>query len=139
MKTLCVFKQASDTDFFVAIFDGEEKHNLAGGGTYTDGVNAALDIWGLDKGEVIIEVDGEITFTYDSGLYGIHDGFFNAVVILDNRPYYFQCCTDENGRVDIDNCGHDEGQCADTNQELAYIIGWNGVLHILSKAYKQYE
>jgi len=33
----------------------------------------------------------EIKFT-GAGEYGIHDGFFNAIAVIDGEEYDFQCC-----------------------------------------------
>jgi len=86
-------------------------------------------------------IDTEISF--DDGLqseFGIHDGFFNALVIIDKKDYYFQCCT-TNDKVDFNDCGHTEGLCMDQNEELAEIVNIDSsdtVLELLKVAYEQY-
>lgn len=72
------------------------------------------------------------------GEYGVHDGFFNAVVTIDGTDYDFQCCTDENDSINWDDCGYNDGICGDVNEKLADLVGWDGVLAILIKAYEEY-
>ena len=47
-----------------------------------------------------IITQAEITFNHDNGDYGFHNGFFNAVVLLDGAPHHFQC-SHENGSEKI--------------------------------------
>ncbi|MDI4654575.1 MULTISPECIES: hypothetical protein [Pseudoalteromonas] len=139
MNTLSIFKQPDNNDFFMAAFNEEEALNLAHKGSYADAINEALCVWGLDVDSVIVEVDAEITFNYDYGDYGSHDGFFNAVVLMGDEAYHFQCCTDENGEVDFDDCGYMEGLCGDCNDKLAAVVGWDGVFSLLKRAYEEYK
>lgn len=55
MKTLKIYKQVDNKDFFMANFDGEEALNLATSGSLSDAVNEALNIWGVGINNVIIE------------------------------------------------------------------------------------
>ena len=69
---------------------------------------------------------------------GIHNGFFCTMVILAGKEYYLQCCTDEDGTINFDDCGYDWGICGDCNKKLADKIGWENLLPLLEKAYKLY-
>lgn len=140
MKSLSINKQTDNKDFYMASFNGEDALHLAYKGTYADAINEALCLWGLHLDNVIVKIDAEIDFNYDAGEYGSHDGFFNAVVEIGvGHPYHFQCCTDDDGNVDLNDCGYMTGQCGDCNEKLADIVGWDGVLYILERAYAQYE
>ena len=139
MNILSIYKQTDNKDFFMASYNDDEAYSLAYKGTYVDAINEAQCVWGLDIDSVIVEIDAEITFNYDSGLYGSHDGFFNAVVLIDGKAYHFQCCTDETGKVDFDDCGYTDGQCGDCNGELAEVVGWGGVHSLLERAYSEYN
>jgi len=78
------------------------------------------------------------------GEYGLHDGFFNALVTVDGVSYYFQGCAD-NDIFDATDCGHDSGICGDVNEPLAaklaeyyendISIGYECVQKILTEAY----
>jgi len=81
----------------------------------------------------------EISFDDGFGEFGIHDGFFNTIVRIDNKQYYFQCCSDNNKTVDFEDCGYDWGICGDQNSELADVIGWYNVLILLKRAYKEWQ
>lgn len=71
------------------------------------------------------------------GEYGIHNGFFNVIVVVDGKEYDIQCCAD-NDVIDFDDCGFDWGISRDVNYELAEVIGWDNVLRLLKKAYNEY-
>lgn len=79
----------------------------------------------------------EISFD-GAGEYGVHDGFFNAIVIIDNTEYDFQCCVDDNDEINWNDCGYNDGICGDCNHKLADKIGWDGVLKALKQAYSDY-
>jgi len=82
------------------------------------------------------------------GEYGLHDGFFNAVAVIDGVDYYFQGCADDND-FDANDCGHDDGMCGDVNDPLATKLaedfegdiseGFDAVRVLLIEAFKQYE
>lgn len=87
--------------------------------------------------DFIIELpDCEISFDYDRGEYGLHDGFFNAVILINNKPYFFQCCTETD---DFNDCGYDLGLCEKANQPLADLIGWHGVLAVIERDFKEFN
>lgn len=86
----------------------------------------------LSKKVIIKFEDGGI------GEYGIHDGFFNALAVVDGKKYNFQCCA-ENGTINFSDCGYNDGICGDVNEKLAESVGWEGVLELLQIAYKQYK
>jgi len=79
------------------------------------------------------------------GEFGLHDGFFNALVTVDSVSYYFQGCAD-NDIFDATDCGHDDGVCGDVNEPLAAKLaedhdgdiceGYADVERILVEAYK---
>ena len=79
------------------------------------------------------------------GEYGLHDGFFNALVTIDEVVYNVQGCTDTNS-FDASDCGHDDGICGDCNELLATALsndndstaGYDSVQNVLSKAYEIY-
>ena len=73
------------------------------------------------------------------GEYGVHDGFFNAIVTIDGIEYDFQCCVDENDNIDWNDCGYDVGLCGNANQKLADKIGWKNVLNALKQAHSEYD
>ena len=82
----------------------------------------------------------EISFDENDGYgeYGVHDGFFNAIVTIDNVEYDFQCCVDENDKINWSDCGYNDGICGDCNKKLADKIGWDNVLNALKQAYSEY-
>jgi len=79
------------------------------------------------------------------GEYGLHDGFFNLLVAIDDVDYYVQGCAD-NDTFDANDCGHDDGICGDVNEVLALklaenhngdiSLGYKEVQEILEKAYE---
>ncbi len=71
------------------------------------------------------------------GEYGIHDGFFNAIAVIDGIDYDFQCCADDD--INFNDCGFDDGLCRDANEQLAEKIGWESVLELLERAYNEYH
>lgn len=71
----------------------------------------------------------------DLGEYGIHDGFFNAIATIDGVKYNFQCCVNNDGSINFSDCGYNDGVCGDVNEKLSVLVGWDGVLAILKKAY----
>jgi len=79
----------------------------------------------------------EISFN-GNGEYGIHDGFFNAVAIIDDQEFDFQCCAND-GEINFEDCGYDWGLCGDLNAALADVVGYDVVLELLKKAYKEYK
>lgn len=78
------------------------------------------------------------------GEFGLHDGFFNILVMVDGISYYAQGCAD-NDFFDVTNCGHDDGICGDVNESLAAKLsedhdadiryGYDDVQKILEAAY----
>jgi len=72
------------------------------------------------------------------GDYGLHDFFFNAIAKVDGIEYDFQCCSDDNKTINLNDCGYDEGICKDVNEKLANVVGWDGVLNLIKKAYREY-
>ena len=83
--------------------------------------------------------DVEIKFD-GMGDYGFHDGFFNAIAVIDGNEFDFQCCSNNNETVDdFNDCGYNEGICGDVNETIASVVGWDGVLHLLETAVKEYE
>ena len=143
MNVLSISKQTDNHGAFMASFGGEEAYGIAHNGSAIDAIATALCIWGLDKDyDAVVSLDdelAEITFDYDNGDYGIHDGFFNAVILIDENHYYFQCCVDDEGEVDLDDCGYNWGICEEVNSPLANILGWPGVLALLERALKEYR
>lgn len=55
MKTLTIYNQTDNNDFYMASYNDEEALNLAFNGTVFDAINEALEFWGLDKDEINIE------------------------------------------------------------------------------------
>jgi len=55
------------------------------------------------------------------GEYGLHDGFFNFLTKVEGKVFYVQACASDEF-LDINDCGHDEGICADINEDLAEIL-----------------
>lgn len=81
----------------------------------------------------------EIEIAFDGpGEYGLHDGFFNAIAIIDGKEYDFQCCA-ESDPIDFNDCGFDWGLSRDANNDIAKKVGWDNVLVLLEKAYSQYS
>ena len=81
------------------------------------------------------------------GEYGQHDGFFNALVIIDGVDYHVQGCA-ENDSFDAFDCGHDDGSCGDANERLALKLagvgddicyGYVGVKTVLIVAYNEWS
>ena len=71
--------------------------------------------------------------------FGLHDGFFNALVLIDSKKYYLQCCAEDLEDLDdLAASGYDDGICGDVNSELAELIGWSGVLCCLEQAIAQF-
>ena len=126
--------EAAKGDVQAAIAALEDGQYLTGAG-YTDddqeAIECAHDL--LKSSLYKINFDGD-----GFGEYGVHDGFFNAVVRIDGIDYDFQCCTDEHDGINWNDCGYDDGLCGDANQRLADKIGWDEVLDVLKVAYKQW-
>lgn len=82
------------------------------------------------------------------GEYGVHDGFFNALTVIDGVDYYFQGCVNDSG-FDANDCGHDWGICEEVNEPLARKLaedcdndisqGFDAVKTILSEAFERFE
>jgi hypothetical protein len=82
------------------------------------------------------------------GEYGLHDGFFNALVFIDGDHYHVQGCADNN-IFKPEDCGHDDGICGEVNERLASKIaqefdgdivnGFSGVQDILREAFRIYR
>ena len=84
------------------------------------------------------------------GEYGVHNGFFNTLVMIDGKEFYIQCCMDEAEiynkednsfdftNFDFTESGYDEGVCGDVNEELANIVGWSNIPEILEFAAKNF-
>lgn len=85
----------------------------------------------LNLNDIEIKFDG-------MGDYGIHDGFFNAIAVIDGEEYDFQCCSDGDESVDFNDCGHDWGLSGEANEKIAKKIGEENVLYLLKKAYEEY-
>jgi len=78
------------------------------------------------------------------GEYGLHDGFFNILVMVDGARYYVQGCAD-NDVFNATDCGHDDGICGDVNESIASKLaedhdddisnGYEDVKKILAEAY----
>ena len=81
-----------------------------------------------------------IKFTDDGiGEYGVHDGFFNAIAIIDGKEYNFQCCTENDGTIpNFADSGYNDGICGDVNEKLAEVVSWDGVLELLQIAHKEW-
>ena len=80
------------------------------------------------------------------GEYGLHDGFFNALVKIDGIVYHFQGCASDD-LFNSSDCGHDDGICGDVNEKLAKKLAednelYEGYKHIqllLEKAYELWK
>jgi len=80
------------------------------------------------------------------GEYGLHDGFFNAIVVADGADYYVQGCA-EGDVFNAWDCGHNDGMCGDVNEPLARKLaedfdgdigeGYSAVQTVLITAYEQ--
>ena len=55
MKTLTVYTQTDNQDFYMATYDDQEALNLAFKGSVTDAIDEALLVFGLTSDEVVIE------------------------------------------------------------------------------------
>jgi len=81
----------------------------------------------------------KIEFKFNGIEFGIHDGFFNGIAIVDGKKYYFQCCVEKDGSIDPSNSGYDWGICGEVNQHLADVIDWENFPELLEEAYIQYS
>ncbi|MCP3922518.1 MAG: hypothetical protein GY714_08035 [Desulfobacterales bacterium] len=70
--------------------------------------------------------------------FGFHDNFFNALVIIEDKKYYFQCCANDAEDFDPYNCGYNDGICGDVNKELANLIGWDNLILLIERAVEEY-
>lgn len=112
----------------------ESKHELTGANEMTK-LQQALNSINFDENN---KVGGE---------YGLHDGFFNLLVVIDDVDYYVQGCAD-NDLFDVDDCGHNDGVCGDVNEALAIKLsedrdndlseGYELVRFVLETAYDNY-
>ncbi len=85
-------------------------------------------------------VDLDIQFpSAAEGDYGLSNVFFNFRAVIDSVDYECQCCADGVGGVDFRDCGHDDGMTAEVNEDLAQLVGWDGVLEIIEYAYAQWK
>ena len=72
------------------------------------------------------------------GNYGIHNGFFNAIAVIDNEEYDLQCCTEKDGTIDFNDCGFNEGMSEMANEKAIEKFGEEKTLKIIKKAYTSY-
>ncbi|MEA3454150.1 MAG: YopX family protein [Candidatus Caldatribacteriota bacterium] len=80
---------------------------------------------------IMIEFDGP-------GEYGIHDGFFNAIVNINGEKFELQCCTDGD-TIDSDDCGYDWGMSECVNDALFEKIGKEETLVLIEEAFEQWK
>lgn len=80
----------------------------------------------------------EITFD-GPGKYGVYDGFFNAIAIIDGEEYDFQCCAEDGVDIDFSDCGYDWGICGDANDKIFKKIGQEKTLKLLKCAYEDFK
>jgi len=69
------------------------------------------------------------------GDYGLNNDFFNFRVVIDGVEYECQCCADGVGGIDFRDCGHDHAMSSDVNDDLAQLVGWDGVLELIEYAH----
>jgi hypothetical protein len=71
--------------------------------------------------------------------YGVKEYFFTFRAVIDGVDYEGQCHSDLFCGVDFKNCGHDGVMLSDVNDELAQLVGWDGVLELIEYAHAQWE
>jgi hypothetical protein len=70
---------------------------------------------------------------------GIKGNYFKFRVVLDGVEYRCQCHSDLFCGVDFRDCGHDGIMLSDINDDLAQLVGWDGVLELIEYAHAQWE
>lgn len=77
------------------------------------------------------------------GEYGLHDGFFNFLAVIEDKEYSVQCCADSLDQFDVLESGYDEGVCRDVNAEIVSVIdeydGWDMLAELIELAVIKYE
>lgn len=99
------------------------------------------DAWRNDgnaQGYSVIDLDIQFPSS-DEGDYGLSNDFFTFRVVIDGVEYECQCCADGVGGIDFSDCGHDGGMSSDVNDNLAQLVGWDGVLVLIEYAHAQWE
>jgi hypothetical protein len=71
--------------------------------------------------------------------YGVKEYFFTFRAVIDGVDYEGQCCVDGVGGIDFRDCGHDHAMSSDVNDELAQLVGWDGVLELIEYAHVLWE
>ena len=74
----------------------------------------------------------------------VRDGFFFGNVKFNNTIYDIALCTNNDGTVNFNDCGHDWGIAGDINKPFADVIdkdgdGYDKVLDLLKKAWDDYN
>lgn len=79
----------------------------------------------------------------NGGQYGVHDGFFNAIVSIDDKKMHIQCCceNDKKPAWDKDNAGITWGISGDVNKEIYehFDSDWNPVISLIKECYTDYD
>ena len=70
---------------------------------------------------------------------GIKGNYFKFRAVIDGVDYECQCHSDHFCGVDFKNCGHDDGMTSEVNEDLAQLVGWDGVLDLIEYAHAQWE
>ena len=131
----------NNADLFEAKFIGKAPLNLSNRRAYEVNIAQSLSNLGLNIEDIDLDTDCKITFDYGEGVYGIRYGFFSAVVTIKGIPLPIQCLAQcvHSVEIDFDDCSYMVGMCKYVNEYLAEVIGWEGVLLLLKRAYKEYK
>lgn len=93
----------------------------------------------LQRGKSMKEKNVEFIFD-NPGDYGVHHGFFNVIVKIDNEEFDLQCCTKDD-KIDFNDTGMMWGASGEANEKIYNYFreDWRPITLLLKKAWAEYQ
>jgi len=135
------YPKLSKIELFYSRKNAEDSAKEFNDDVIEDDYDGNEDAW-LNDGNAqayeVVDLDIQFPSTAE-GDYGLSNDFFNFRAVIDGVGYECQCCADGVGGVDFRDCGYDDGMTAEVNEDLAQLVGWDGVLELIEYAHAQWE